>query len=100
MNQNETNVLMWTKKTDHHMPDETITGGGKPQVLRDRGRSSMFNNKEAAKNDPLFAYSRLHCCRDKECALGTCGDMGRWKRVRNTYTYIMQIYVNAHILHR
>lgn len=62
--------------------------------------SSMFNNKEAAKNDPLFAYSRLHCCRDKECALGTCGDMGRWKRVRNTYTYIMQIYVNAHILHR
>lgn len=39
MNQNETNVLMWTKKTDHHMPDETITGGGKPQVLRDRGRN-------------------------------------------------------------
>ena len=62
--------------------------------------SSMFNNKEAAKNDPLIAYSRMHCWRDRECALGTCGDMGRWKRMRNTYAYIMQIYVNAHILHR
>lgn len=39
MNQNETNVLMWTKKTDHHMPDDKITGGGNPQVLRDRGRN-------------------------------------------------------------
>ena len=39
MNQNETNVLMWTKKTDHHMSDDTITGGRNPQVLRDRGRN-------------------------------------------------------------
>lgn len=58
MTQDETHTLPWPK-TDHHTPDDVITGGRNPQVLKDRGRNLQLGESWVSNLGRTFSTKHL-----------------------------------------